>query len=243
LRSLNWPRNPITASHFHCQLLTRNCSCVVQLQVSPTYKPGDPCRAFCVRVVDTLRRLRSAAAVQGSWAVQKGRQGFLWTAGVLTFRKRRLGLGTAHAARQSRADRVAQPGSQVAASDLAATTETERNDQRASVWRLYPRRMGLPLPKGLESLGKRRKEFAADEGPSRAERAGASESLGRGEGEGTPRRFLGSIRDGRIVRPSHEPLAVFGWNTVAGRRSWVRPNASKPPRILDFSNALRTDQV
>jgi len=41
----------------------------------------------------------------------------------------------------------------------------------------------LPLPAGLESLRKRRKEFAGGEGPLRAERAGASESLGRGEGE------------------------------------------------------------
>ena len=45
-------------------------------------------------------------------------------------------------------------------------------------------RRGLPLPKGLEELGKRRKEFANGEG-RQAERAGASESLGRGEGEGT----------------------------------------------------------
>jgi photosystem II stability/assembly factor-like uncharacterized protein len=35
---------------------------------------------------------------------------------------------------------------------------------------------------GLESLGKRREEFAAGEGPEGAERAGASESLGWGEG-------------------------------------------------------------
>ena len=34
---------------------------------------------------------------------------------------------------------------------------------------------------GLESLGKRRKEFAGRQRPARAERAGASESLGRGE--------------------------------------------------------------
>ena len=40
----------------------------------------------------------------------------------------------------------------------------------------------LPLPKGLEPLGKRRKE-SAEQRPERAERAGASESLGRGEGE------------------------------------------------------------
>jgi hypothetical protein len=40
----------------------------------------------------------------------------------------------------------------------------------------------LPLPGGLELLGKQRKEFAGGEGPQRAERAGASESLGRGEG-------------------------------------------------------------
>ncbi len=36
-------------------------------------------------------------------------------------------------------------------------------------------------PRGLELLGKRRKEFATGEGPRRAEGAGASESLGRGE--------------------------------------------------------------
>jgi hypothetical protein len=40
----------------------------------------------------------------------------------------------------------------------------------------------LSSPKGgLELLGKQRKEFAGGEGPQRAERAGASESLGRGE--------------------------------------------------------------
>src|SRR5208283_2504387 len=42
----------------------------------------------------------------------------------------------------------------------------------------------LPRParneRGLPSLGMRRKEFAHCEGPPRAERAGASESLGRG---------------------------------------------------------------
>ena len=41
----------------------------------------------------------------------------------------------------------------------------------------------LPLrfERGLEERGKRRKEFTPSEGPLRAERAGASESLGRGE--------------------------------------------------------------
>jgi peptidoglycan/xylan/chitin deacetylase (PgdA/CDA1 family) len=42
----------------------------------------------------------------------------------------------------------------------------------------------LPSPaprRGLEKLGKRRKEFAGGEGPLRAERAGASKSLGQGE--------------------------------------------------------------
>jgi excinuclease ABC subunit A len=38
-----------------------------------------------------------------------------------------------------------------------------------------------PRSGGLEPLGKRRKEFAEGEGPQRAEGAGASESLGRGE--------------------------------------------------------------
>src|SRR5690349_19616237 len=42
----------------------------------------------------------------------------------------------------------------------------------------------LPLPKGLEPLGKRRKESGRRRRPARAERAGASESLGRGEGKG-----------------------------------------------------------
>jgi hypothetical protein len=37
----------------------------------------------------------------------------------------------------------------------------------------------LRLERGLEELGKRRKEFAAGKSPSRAERAGASESLDR----------------------------------------------------------------
>jgi hypothetical protein len=38
-----------------------------------------------------------------------------------------------------------------------------------------------PSSGGLELLGKQRKEFARGEGPLRAERAGASASLGRGE--------------------------------------------------------------
>ena len=46
----------------------------------------------------------------------------------------------------------------------------------------------LPLG-GLESLWKRRKEFAGGEGPLRAERAGASESLGWDEG-GNPAKTL-----------------------------------------------------
>ena len=46
----------------------------------------------------------------------------------------------------------------------------------------------LPLG-GLESLGKRRKEFAGGEGPLRAERAGASDSLGRDEGATTPKLY------------------------------------------------------
>jgi len=40
-----------------------------------------------------------------------------------------------------------------------------------------------PVPKGLEPLGKRRKESGRRRRPARAERAGASESLGRGEGK------------------------------------------------------------
>ena len=39
----------------------------------------------------------------------------------------------------------------------------------------------LRLERGLELLGKQRKEFAKGEGPLRAERAGASESLEKGE--------------------------------------------------------------
>jgi hypothetical protein len=41
----------------------------------------------------------------------------------------------------------------------------------------------LPVPAGLERLGKTRKEFDRREKARRAERAGASESLGWGEGE------------------------------------------------------------
>jgi hypothetical protein len=40
----------------------------------------------------------------------------------------------------------------------------------------------LRLERGFELLGKQRKEFAGGEGPLRAGRAGASESLGQGEG-------------------------------------------------------------
>src|SRR6185437_1106737 len=40
-----------------------------------------------------------------------------------------------------------------------------------------------PLPGGLEPLGKRRKESGRRRRPARAELAGASESLGRGDGE------------------------------------------------------------
>jgi asparagine synthase (glutamine-hydrolysing) len=39
----------------------------------------------------------------------------------------------------------------------------------------------LRLDRGLEALGKQRKEFTQGEGPSRAERVGTSESLGQGE--------------------------------------------------------------
>lgn len=39
----------------------------------------------------------------------------------------------------------------------------------------------LSASRGLVSLGKQRKEFAEGGGPSRAERAGTSESLGRRE--------------------------------------------------------------
>jgi type II secretory pathway pseudopilin PulG len=41
----------------------------------------------------------------------------------------------------------------------------------------------FPLPEGLELLGKQRKEFGQSQRPARAERAGASESLGQGEGK------------------------------------------------------------
>ena len=46
----------------------------------------------------------------------------------------------------------------------------------------------LPLG-GLESLGKRRKEFAGGEGPLRAERASASESLGWDEWATPPKLY------------------------------------------------------
>jgi hypothetical protein len=55
------------------------------------------------------------------------------------------------------------------------------------------------------ALGKRRKEFAAGEGPPRAERAGASESLGRGEGKDTPRRFMAREPGRAAKEASHEP--------------------------------------
>ncbi len=51
---------------------------------------------------------------------------------------------------------------------------------------------GPPSPGGLEPLGKRRKELGRSQRPARAERAGASESLGRGEGGRTPISPLGS---------------------------------------------------
>ena len=47
-------------------------------------------------------------------------------------------------------------------------------------------RLLFPRPEGPESFGKRRREFARSKGPAGAERAGASESLGRGEGDGPP---------------------------------------------------------
>ena len=57
---------------------------------------------------------------------------------------------------------------------VARIEPLNRNDDCDSV--------SLSSPKGgLESLGKQRKESAESGGPLRAERAGASESLGRGE--------------------------------------------------------------
>jgi phenylalanyl-tRNA synthetase alpha subunit len=49
-----------------------------------------------------------------------------------------------------------------------------------------------PSSGGLELLGKQRKESAESGGPLRAERAGASESLGRGEGKRKSQALSGS---------------------------------------------------
>jgi len=46
----------------------------------------------------------------------------------------------------------------------------------------HQRQITRPIRWGLELLGKRRKAFAKGVGPSRAEQAGASESLGSEEG-------------------------------------------------------------
>ena len=54
---------------------------------------------------------------------------------------------------------------------------SERSFAKASaIW------FTLSPQRGLELLGQQLKEFAEGKGPLRAERAGASESLGRGEG-------------------------------------------------------------
>ncbi len=54
---------------------------------------------------------------------------------------------------------------------------------------------GHLLPLGvLETLGKRRKEFAGGEGPLRAERAGASDSLGRDEGATPPKLYRPKLK-------------------------------------------------
>ena len=75
-------------------------------------------------------------------------------------------------------------------SSIAPRTGSRKDCQTefAVGWTTIP-----PLPRGLESLGKRRKEFGEAEGPPRAERAGASESLGRCEGERSSRRGEGGL--------------------------------------------------
>jgi hypothetical protein len=65
----------------------------------------------------------------------------------------------------------------------------------------------LPLPTGLSLLGKQRKEFAEGEGPQWAERAGASESLDRGEGE----------RIVKTTQPLHTPIHLHHLNCSAVR--------------------------
>jgi hypothetical protein len=115
-----------------------------------------------------------------------------------------------------------------------------------------------PLPQGLESLGKRRKEFAGGEGPSRAERAGASESLGtagepprksgtlawqsprrmvlplpkgegRGEGEGRQQGFMGTEQFTKEQAASHEPAG--GRAAVLRRRAFLAPRQRRPTAI------------
>lgn len=64
----------------------------------------------------------------------------------------------------------------------------------------------LRLDRGLEELGRRRKEFTGGEDPPRAERVGASESLGRGE---VSKRWAAEgnrqLRLGAALQPLHPP--------------------------------------
>jgi prepilin-type N-terminal cleavage/methylation domain-containing protein len=65
----------------------------------------------------------------------------------------------------------------------------------------------LPLPGGLEPLGKRRKESGRSQRSARTERAGASESLGRGEGE---RKLTTTYRGKKAVKVCGEnPFDVW----------------------------------
>jgi hypothetical protein len=82
-----------------------------------------------------------------------------------------------------------KPKRTLASSSLSAGRPVPRNLRKAeskpATVRFYAERAkASPLPKGLEVLGQQGKEFAFCEGPQRAERAGASESLDKGEGEG-----------------------------------------------------------
>jgi hypothetical protein len=88
-----------------------------------------------------------------------------------------------------------------------------------------------PLPKGLEPLGKRRKEFDGRRRPARAERTGVSESLGRGEGEA---RF---ITEPPVISARGENSVVYIFLNTAGENPasslpapWDRQSSSCPPR-------------
>jgi len=100
----------------------------------------------------------------------------------------------------------------------------------------------LPIRWGLEPLGKWRKEFAVGKGPLRAERAGASESLGRGEG------FLRPVH-GELPRLStgSEPMnrwkaAMFSLLLLKSRRDDLKIAQGKAPALhsaFDEGGSLR----